>query len=181
MHIDTGDIRSAGSVEYDYAFEGTVEITPCDELWPLGVSQGSQITGVFDNTGSAGVSTITVTATSVWDVATNTPILNNVVLLTAQMVNADGYWYLSELSTPNNYQGTTEYQITGGALFNGSVMRMDDSVGYFAFPGSTPVSNFGVDMSSAAPAIDLIDSDAIPEPATMFLLGLGAICFMRKK
>jgi hypothetical protein len=182
MLIDTGDIRAAGSVEYEYAFEGSVEITPSDELWPLGEPQGSVLTGVFSDSGSAGASTITVTATRVWAIdAPEVDILTNVVLITAQMANPENYWFVNESSTGvNNYQGTTSYQITGGELFNGSVMRLDDFAGYYSFPGSTPVTNFGPDMSSSAPAIDLIDSDAVPEPATLLLLGLGGL-LMRKK
>lgn len=182
--VEIGDIHVFGG-GWDYTFEGTITISSNSMAYtnPSGLRAQAAF---WDDS-----ATVTVTATSMTDKTTGTEIVNEttnpggLVLLTAVMDNPDTYWWLLETSDhSNDYNGNTHYQITGGDLHNGSLLRMFDSAASWAFPGCSPdpINNFNInqDVYCSTPVLEFIP-DSVPEPATLLLLAAGGLLARKRK
>ena len=185
--IDIGSLHIAGG-GWDYSFVGKIIVTASDLYWK---NSSGQIADAWFTDSSA---TMTVIATTLTDNLTSTEIFNpttnpgGVVLLTALMNDADGYWEVKETAVENptygddHFIGNTHYAMTGGELQTGSLLRMLDFRAIWDFDSCSPsnISRFNQDIYSGTPSLEMIP-DGIPEPATLLLVALGSLLCGRKK
>ncbi len=179
--VDIGSFHVAGG-GWDYSFTGTIVVTESDLIYKN--PSGAQAQAIFTNSSA----TMTIIATTLTENATSTEIINpttnpgGVVLLTAAMNDDDNMWLVTETGAyEDHFLGDTHYEITGGELVNGSLLRMLDFRAVWDFNTCSPynISGFNQDIYSGTPSLEMIP-DGIPEPATLLLLGLGGF-FIRKK
>lgn len=168
LHIDGGG--------WDYSFVGKIIVTASDLYWK---NSSGQVADAWFTNSSA---TMTVIATTLTDNLTSTEIFNpttnpeGVVLLTALMNDADGYWEVKETGDyTNHFYGDTHYAITGGELTTGSLLRMSDFRAVWDFESCSPanISRFNQDIYSGTPSLELMPD--VPEPATFLLLAAGGL------
>lgn len=179
--VDIGSLHIAGG-GWDYSFVGKILVTGSDLVWKNSTGQVAE--AWFANSSA----TLTVIATTLINNLTSEEIFNpttnpgGVVLLTALMNDADGYWQVKETGSYTNHLfGDTHYAITGGELYDGSLFRMLDFRAIWDFGLCLPsnITGFNQDLYSGAPSLELIP-DAVPEPATLVLIAAGGLLCRKK-
>lgn len=179
-----GNFQTLGAAGYDYAFDATVNVTHCDLKENTGT--GGWASGNF-----YGGATLTVTG-DLWDVSDpSTLLVSGGTILEALMVpTASETWVLSEIGgNPGDLDATvyfTPVALNGGLgsgieLPNGDELVISDFRADFGFPNVMPVdpSSFGT-MGYYAMSSTL-QITAIPEPATLALLAIGALGVIKRK
>ncbi len=183
--IDAGHISVLGG-GYDYLFVGKIVVTASDLV--LDISSGGTAAAIYANGSSVGTATMTIIATTLTDLTTGLDIFNptthpdGVVLLTALMNSEDDEWYVWETGRYTDaFVGDTHYQITGGELKEGSLLRMSDFRAVWALGACGPenISSFNRDLYSSLPSLEIIPD--VPEPMTMLLVAAGGLLAMRRR
>jgi len=179
--VDIGSLHIAGG-GWDYSFVGKIMITPSNLFWKN--SSGNVAEAWFTNSSA----TMTIIASTLVDNLTSEELFNpttnpgGVVLLTALMNDSDGYWQVKESGSYTDHLfGDTHYAITGGELYNGSLLRMLDFRAIWDLDSCSPanISRFNQNLYSGTPSLELLP-DAIPEPATLLLFAAGGLLFRKK-
>ena len=128
---------------------------------------------------------------------------DDALLLSAAMDPATTTWNLTETTSYSNTlatEGELDFIPSAGALFDGVTVNggdtlyigeMDLRLGLYTpagfaykYPGMpimTGLDNFNEIMFASAVAPTIQITSQIPEPATLVLLGIGSICWIRKK
>jgi len=175
--VTSGLIKVSGAAGYDYEFNGTISVGPSALVHDTSV--GGVASGSF-----AGGFGLSMTGDLYPKGHPEQLLLDDVLLLQAQMSEAG--WTLAEDSPPasNRVRGAAAFHPTGGALGSGvnppGLLIGDFNAG-FDLQNCTPaVTSFG--STSYSTSIGrTIQISAIPEPVSAVLLGIGGILAARKK
>ncbi|HOQ05964.1 MAG TPA: PEP-CTERM sorting domain-containing protein [Anaerohalosphaeraceae bacterium] len=182
--IDVGNISVFGG-GWDYTFVGRMVVTASDLAADL--SSGGRAMAVFSNGSSAGPATMTIIATTLTDKISGIDIISptthpgGVVLLTARMNSEDDEWYVWETGKYTDaFIGDTHYEITGGELKDGSLLRLSDFRATWALGqcGPANITGFNQNLNSYLPSLEIMPD--VPEPATILLFGAGVFAFKRR-
>jgi hypothetical protein len=178
--IDILEFSTVNSSGTEYVmFGGSFSITPSALISDQTATNDGRAKGTF-----ASGATLTISG----DLFRNdfSGVVASGDLIVAQITNS---WQLEEMDPyypDNTVRGHAYFNITGGALFNGTSnldgLVLDDFSLNFTFELCTPaVTDFATTSATYECGTPKVQFGPVPEPATVMLLGLGTLAIFRKK
>jgi hypothetical protein len=185
-NIDPASITTLGfstvnssSTEY-WMFGGNFSIEPVSLVADLTVQNGGRAKGTF-----AAGATLTISGELYRD--SDYEIVADGELIVADIMYE---WQLEEMEVPpfpnNTVRGHAYFNITGGALSSASSnldgLVLNDFILNFTFERCTPnVTDFGTTTATYSCSGPKVQGGPIPEPASIMLMGLGALAIFRRR
>ena len=170
---------NSSNTEY-WMFGGTFSIEPVSLVDDLTVENGGRAKGVF-----AAGATLTISGELYRD--SDFEVVADGDLIVADIMYE---WELEELVSPpapaNTVRGHVLFNITGGALSNGSLnldnLLLNDFWLNYTFELSSPaVTDFITTTATYTCSTPKVQMGPIPEPTTILLMGLGTLAILRKR